>query len=223
MFCFTFISIQYIEKRETAEKSRGPLKMENKNKQKQKFRAFPACFAWSLKLNTSGPWLLRATQLLIWTCTMFPCYKCDKLLSSKRALNDHKRKKHNFEAVDLPRVFKCGHFDVSFTKFYNLLGHLRNQHNSLGNSRCFSCPSYCGNLSTSTQQEHYHSDLSLGRPNINFSDMLDFPTEAVKTKFQIHRLKLVDSDVLEPFNYIISQKDRLIAFVNFLLSVTHKR
>ena len=99
--------------------------------------------------------------------------------------------------------------------------HLRNQHNSSGNYRCFSCPTYFGSLSTLTQhQEQYHSEVSLGRPNINVSDLLDFTTEAVNSKFQIHRLMLEDSDALEPFNYITSQKDRITAFVNSLLSVT---
>ena len=69
-------------------------------------------------------------------------------------------------------------------------------------------------------QEQYHSDVTFGRPNINVSDLLDFTTEAVNSNFQIHRLKLEDSDVLEPFNYIISQKDRIIAFVKYLLTVT---
>ena len=152
---------------------------------------------------------------------MFHCCECDKLLSSKRALNDHKRKKHNFQAIDLAKVFKCGQSEVSFTKSCNLLRHLRNQHISSGNYGCFSCPTYLGSLSTLTQhQEQYHSDVSLGRPNINVSDLLDFTTEAVNSKFHIHRLKLEDSDALEPSNYISSQKDRITAFVNSLLSVT---
>ena len=154
---------------------------------------------------------------------MFPCCKFDKLLSSKYALNDHKRKKHNFEAIDLVKIFKCGHCEVSFTKSCNLLHHSRNQRNSSGNYRCFSCPTYFGNLSTLTQhQEQNHSDVTLGGPNINVSGLVDFTTEAVNSKFQIHRLKLEDSDGLEPINYFISQKDRIIAFVNSFLSVTPK-
>ena len=106
-------------------------------------------------------------------------------------------------------------------KSSNLLPHLRNQHNSSGNYRCFSCPTYFGNLSTLTQhQEQYHSDVSLGRLKINVSDLLDFTTEAVNSKFQIHRLKLEDSDGMEPFNYMISQKARITGFVNSLLRVT---
>ena len=95
--------------------------------------------------------------------------------------------------------------------------HLKYQHKSSGNYRCFSCLTYSGNLSILTQHQKYHSDVSLG---INVSDLLDFITEAVNSKFQIHRLKLEGSDGLERFNYIISQKDRIIAFVNSLLSVT---
>ena len=137
---------------------------------------------------------------------MFISCKRDKLLSSKRALIDHKRKKHNFEAVDLAKGFKSGHCEVSSTKSCYLLLHLRNQHNSSGNYRCFSYPTYFGNLSTLTQhQEQYHSDVSLGRPNINVSELLDFAAEAVNSIFLFHRLKLEDSGGLEPFNYIISQ------------------
>ena len=69
-------------------------------------------------------------------------------------------------------------------------------------------------------QEQYHSDVSLGRPKINVSDLLDFTTEAVNSKFQLHQFKLEDSDGLEPFNYNISQKYRITVFVNSLLSVT---
>ena len=191
------------------------------NEQKQKIRTFPACFAWSWQLNISGRRLLRVTHLLIWTCTMFPCCKCDKLFSSKLALNDHKRKKHNFEVIDLVKVFTCGHCEVSFAKSCNVLRHLKNQGKSSANYQCFSSPTYFGNLWTMTQhQEQYHSDVSLGRPNINVSDLLDFTIEPVNSKFQIHRLELEDSDGLEPFNYIISQKDGIIAFVKSLLSVT---
>ena len=108
-----------------------------------------------------------------------------------------------------------------FTKSCNLLRHLGNQHNSSGNYQGFSCPTYFGNLSTLTQrQEQYHSDVYLRRPNINVSDLIDFITEAINSKFQIHRLKLEDSDGLEPYNYIVSQKDRILAFVNSLLGVT---
>ena len=152
---------------------------------------------------------------------MFTFCKCDKLWSSKRALNDHKRKKHNFEAIDPAKVFKCGPCEDSITKFCDILCHLRNQHKLSENYRCFSCPTYFENLSTLTQhQEQYQSDVSLGRPNINVSDLLDFTTEAVNSQFQTHRLKLEDSDGLDPFNYIISQKDRIVSFVNSSLSVT---
>ena len=155
-------------------------------------------FRVKLELNTSGPRLLRVTQLLIWTCTVFPWCKCDQLLlSSKRALKYHKRKKHNFEAIDVAKVFKCGRCEASFTISCHLLRHLRNQQNSSDNYRCFSCPDYLGNLSKLTQhKEQYHSDVSFGGPNINVSDLLDFTTEAVNSKFQMHRLMLGDSDGL---------------------------
>ena len=117
---------------------------------------------------------------------MFPCCQCDKLLSSKCALNDHKRKKHNFEATDLVKIFKCGHCGISFTKSCNLSRHLRYPRNSSGHYRCFSCPTYFGNVSTLTQQqEQNHSDVTLGGPNNNVSDLVDFTTEAVISKLQI--------------------------------------
>ena len=80
---------------------------------------------------------------------------------------------------------------------------------------------YFGSLSTLTQhQKQYHSDVFLGGPQINISDLLDFTTRAVFSKFQILRLKLEDSDGLESFNYNFFHKDRITAFVNSLLSVT---
>ena len=151
---------------------------------------------------------------------MFPCSECDKLLGSKRSLQDHKRKKHNFEASDLAKIFKCGHCEVVLlTRSGNLLRHLRNQHNSTGSYRCFSCPTYFGNHPALNQhQELYHSDISFGRASIDVSDLLDFTSEAVNSKYKIHRLKLENSGVLEPFNYLISLKQKMIAFVNSSLS-----
>ena len=131
---------------------------------------------------------------------MFPCDECDKLLSSKRALNDHKRKKHNCQENVSAKIFKCGHCEVSFTKSCNLLRHLLSQHESSSNYRCF-FPTYFGWLNALTDhQEQYHNDISSSTANVDFSDLLDFTTEAVNSKFRIHRLKLDNSDVLEPFN-----------------------
>ena len=56
--------------------------------------------------------------------------------------------------------------------------------------------------------------------NVDFSDLLDFRTEAVNSKFRIHRLKLDDSGVSEPFNYIILVREKTISFVNALLRET---
>ena len=67
----------------------------------------------------------------------FPCDECDKLSSSKRALNDHKRNKHNCQENVSAKIFKCGHCEVSFTNSCNLLHGLRRQHKSGSSFRCF--------------------------------------------------------------------------------------
>ena len=149
---------------------------------------------------------------------MFPYDECDKLLSSKRGPNDHKRKKHNCQENVSAKIFKCGHCKVSFTKSCNLLRHLRSQHESGSSYRCFSYPTYFGELKSMTDhQEQYHNDISSSTPNVDFSDLLDFTTEAVNSKFRIHRLKLDDSSVLEPFNYLILVREKIISLVNALL------
>ena len=141
---------------------------------------------------------------------MFPCDEGDKLLSSKRALNDHKRKKHNCQENVSAKIFKCGHCEVSFTKSCNLLRRLRSQRESGSSYRWFSCPTYFGELKSLTDhQEHYHNDISSSTANVDFSDLLDFTTEAVNSKFRIHRLKLDDSSVLEPFNYLTLVREKL--------------
>ena len=144
---------------------------------------------------------------------MFPCDECDKLLSSKRALNDHKRQKHNSQKNVSAQIFKCGHCEVSFTKSWNLLRHLRNRHESGSSYRCFSCPTYFGELKALTDhQQQYHNDISSSNANVDFSDLPDVTTEAVNSKFRIHRLKLDDSGVLEPFNYLILVREKNYLF-----------
>ena len=69
-------------------------------------------------------------------------------------------------------------------------------------------------------QEQYHNDISSSTANVDFSDLLNFTTEAVNSKFRIHRLKLDDSGVLEPFNYLILVREKIISFVNALLRET---
>ena len=151
---------------------------------------------------------------------IFPWDEYDKLLSSKRAFSDHKRKKHNCQKNVSAKIFKCGHCQFSFTKSCKLLRHLRNHHKSGSSYRCFSCPTYFGELKALTDhQEQDHNDIS-SNANVDFPDLLDFTTEAVNPKFGIHRLKLDDSGVLEPFSYLILVREKLISFVNALLSET---
>ena len=126
----------------------------------------------------------------------------------------------------LRKIFKCGHCEVSFTKCCNLLRHLRSQHES-GSSYVsllvprFSCPTYFGEFKALTDhQEQYHNDISSFTANADFSDLLDFTTEAVNSKVRIHRLKLDDGGILEPFNYLMLVREKIISFVNALLTET---
>ena len=52
------------------------------------------------------------------------------------------------------------------------------------------------------------------------SDLLDFSTEAVSAKFQIHRFLSESDRVLKPFNFLISNKEPLIGFLKTLLHST---
>ena len=119
------------------------------------------------------------------------------------------------------KIFKRGHCQVSFTKSCKLLRHLRNQHESGSRYCCFSCTTYFGELKALTDhQEQDHNDISSSNANVDFSDLLDFTTEAVNPKFRIHRLKLDDSGVLEPFNYLILVREKIISFVNAVFCET---
>ena len=134
---------------------------------------------------------------------MWPCSECDKLLRSKRTLNDHFRKKHNVENKKA-EVYQCGYCEISSTRSCNLLRHLRSQYQSTNSDRCFSCPTYFrfrSLASLSDHQELHHSKLPSTSVSFNnVCDLIDLSTEAVNSKFQIHRLKLEDCGVLESFN-----------------------
>ena len=127
-------------------------------------------------------------------------------------------KKHNVDNKNA-KVYQCGHCEISFTRSCNLLRHLRSQHQSTNSFRCFSCPNYFGSLaSLSDHQELHHSKLPSTSVSFNnVCDLIDFSTEAVNSKFQIHQLKLEGCGVLEPFNYLVSQKESIIRFVDYLL------
>ena len=150
--------------------------------------------------------------------TMWPCSDCDKLLWSKQSLNDNLRKKHNVENKNA-KVYQYGHCKISFTRTCISLRHLRTQHQSTNSYRCFFCPTYFGSLaSLSDHQELHHSKLPSTSVSINNAcDLIDFSTESVNSKFQIHQLKLNSCGVLELFNYLVSQKENIIRFVDYLL------
>ena len=87
--------------------------------------------------------------------------------------------------------------------------------------RCFPCPTYFGSLASfSDHQELHHSKLPSTSVRFkNVCSLIDFSTEAVNSKFQIHRLKLEGWGVLEPFNRLVSQKESFIRFVGFFVEV----
>ena len=149
---------------------------------------------------------------------MWPCSECDKLLRSRRSLNDHLRKKHNVENKNA-KVYQYGHCETSFARSCNLLRHLRSQHQSTNSFRYLFCPTYFGSLaSLSDHQELHHSKLpSFSVSFNNVCDLINFSAEAVNSNFQFHRLKLEGCGVLEPFNYLVSQKEIIIRFVDSLL------
>ena len=152
--------------------------------------------------------------------TMWPCSECDKLLRSKRSFQTICEKNKVENKND--KFYQCGHCEMSFTRSCNLLRHLRSQHQSTNSFRCFSCPTYFGSLaSLSDHQELHHSNLP--STSVSFNNvcvLIDFSTEAVNSKFQIHRLKLEGCGFLEPFNYLVSQKEIIIRFVVYLLKST---
>ena len=55
---------------------------------------------------------------------------------------------------------------------------------------------------------------------IDVSSLLEFTTKAISSKLIIHRVKLKSDRALEPFNYLVSHKDRVIGFVNNFLKET---
>ena len=124
-------------------------------------------------------------------------------------------KKHNVENKNA-KVYQCGNCEISFKRSCNLLRHLRSQHQSTNSFCCFSCPTYFGSLASSSDQQELHLS-KLPSTSVSFNnvcDLIDFSTEAVNSKFQIHRLKLEGCGVLERFNDLVSQKESIIHFVD---------
>ena len=48
---------------------------------------------------------------------------------------------------------------------------------------------------------------------------IEFSTKALKSQFQIHRLKLEESSFIEPFSCLISLKHKIMTFVNSIREV----
>lgn len=152
---------------------------------------------------------------------MLNCTECDKLFGSERALKDHMRKKHDRKINSNAKVFRCGECDTCFTISSNLLRHIRNKHNSSNSYRCFSCPTYFGNQGAlGDHNKVFHAEATAPTTIDDVSSVLEFSTKAMNSKFHIHRLKLDSNRALEPFNFLISHKEKVIGFVNKLLNDT---
>ena len=141
---------------------------------------------------------------------LFPCIECGKLLSSKRALNDHKRKKHNCQENVSARFLKFAQGEVFFSKSCNLLHHLSNQHEAGCGYLCFFCPTHFEVLkSLKNHQEQYHNEISSSTVNVDFTDLLAFTTETMISEYRTHQLKFDDSGALEPFNQLIFVREKV--------------
>ena len=100
-------------------------------------------------------------------------------------------------------------------QFFRLL---RSQNQSTNSYRCFSCPTYFGSLASLSDHQELHFKLPSTSVSFNkVCDRTDFSTEAVNSKIRIHRLKLDNCGVLQPFNYLVSQKESVVRFVDDLL------
>ena len=124
------------------------------------------------------------------------------------------KKKHQNGTIFAVKTFLCGDCDSWFPTTSNLLRHNRNQHDSSNPYRCFSCPTYFHH------NEVFHTEEIVNTNVLAVSDLLDFSTEAVSVKFQIHRFLSESDRVLKPFNFLISNKEPLIGFLKTLLHST---
>ena len=112
------------------------------------------------------------------------------------------------------KIYQCGLYEISFTRSCNLLRHMRSQH-YLTNSFCFFfCPAYFGPLaSLAGHQELHHSDLPCTFVSFNnVRDLIDFSTEAMNSKFQIHQLKSEGCRVLEPSTTLFLKENEFLSF-----------
>ena len=147
------------------------------------------------------------------------CQHCGKILASQRALGNHLKTKHG-NIQQSAKVFHCGHCPTGFTQSKNLLRHLRSVHKMTNQFRCSSCPTFYGcSVALSTHEKEMHSTENVKRSLPEDISTIEFSTKALKSHFQIHRLNLGESSFIEPFNCLISLKDKIMGFVNSILEV----
>ena len=140
-------------------------------------------------------------------------------MASQRALSNHLKTKHG-RIEQSAKIFHCGHCSTGFTQSKNLLRHLRSVHKMTNQFRCSSCPTFYGSSAAlSTHEKEMHSTENVKRSLAEDVSTIEFSTKALKSHFQVHRLKLGETSFIEPFNCLISLKDKIMAFVNSILEV----
>ena len=146
-----------------------------------------------------------------------PCQHCGKILASQRALSNYLKTKHCI-IQQSAKVFHCGHCPTGFTQSKNWLRHLRSVHEMTNQLRCSACPTFYGSsaaLSTHEKEMHSTENVKRSLPE----DISKMKTKALRSHFKIHRLNLGELSFVEPFNCLISLKDKIMGFVNSILDV----
>ena len=150
---------------------------------------------------------------------MNSCQHCGKILVSQRALSNHLKKKHG-SIQQGAKIFHCGHCSTGFTQSNSLLRHLRSVHKMTNQFRCSSYPIFYGSSAAlSTHEGEMHFIEKVKRSLAEDISAIEFSTKALKSHFQIHRLKLEESSFIEPFNCLISLKQKIMAFANSIWEV----
>ena len=153
---------------------------------------------------------------------MHLCDTCGKVFTSRRFLNNHLKTKHNQNLVENSTSFECGECRSQFNRSHNLLKHLRNQHQSPSAHRCFFCSTYFAHeksLHFHERKDHGLNEIKHQKKRIFSSAPVEFTTKAINDRFKVHRLKIMRTDLcIDPFNYLISNQQNIMDFVNEKLS-----
>ena len=143
---------------------------------------------------------------------------CQKVFTSKRALFQHIRRKHNKETTFHLRNFVCGHCNQNLSSSFNLIRHIRNIHNLTGNFKCLSCFVVfgCADLLGSHEKQIH---LQASRSAIFQRAVSDHNLQAscvqtsINDTFKVFRLNLEPENV-ELFQFLTSSEESIISFVN---------